>query len=112
MMEVMHDVAYELDFVTSGLKWSDELYTVYGYDRTVPANTVEWWTGHIHPDDAMILNQAMDKLEDPEAAEWMVEYRFRKADNNYVLVEDRAKVVRDAVGKPVRLTGILRQKQP
>jgi len=36
---------------------------------------------------------------------WVGEYRFRRADGSYVTLVDRAFVVRDAEGRPVRMLG-------
>ena len=100
-------IAYNLNFETGELTWSDALYTACGYDHTEPAGTTEWWSEHIHPNDAMLLNQAMDKLLDPAVREWTVAYRFRRADNVYVPVQDHAIVVRNENGEAIRLTGSL-----
>lgn len=106
----MDSVWYDLDLSTGLLHWSEALYDTYGYDRSVPANTIEWWADHIHPDDAMVLNQAMDGLTDPSKLHWVVEYRFQKADNSYVWVTDTATVTRDSMGNPLRLSGSLTPK--
>ena len=103
----MNPTQYELDLISGDLKWSEDLYASFGYDKSEPANDIDWWTSHIHPEDAMILNQAMDKLMDPLAHEWTVEYRFRKADNSHILVQDHAAIVRSAAGNAVRLSGTL-----
>ena len=107
-MVVMNQiVSYDLDFLIPSLRWSPEIYTFYGYGQNEPANNIEWWAAHIHPEDAMLLNQTMDKLDDPHVKEWTVEYRFRKADNSYVLVVDHTNVLRDEQGRAVRLIGTL-----
>jgi PAS domain-containing protein len=108
-------ITYSLDFITGELHWGDALYTTYGYDHAQSTNSVEWWTDHIHPEDAMILNQAMDKLLDPSISEWAVTYRFRRADNSYLPMQDHAAVVRDEQGVSIRLVGSLTpasQNQP
>lgn len=102
-------ITYDFDLASGKLNWSDALYTVFGYDKAEPVHTLEWWAHHIHPDDAMALNEVMDMLMYPWVKEWTVDYRFEKADNTYVKVHDRASVERDANGKAVRLTGTLWQ---
>ena len=107
----MVSVLYQLDFETGSLVWSDELYTAYGFDRIERSNRIEWWTDHIHPDDAMILNAAMDGLTTPSTTEWTVEYRFKKTDNTYMAVQDHATVTRDAAGTAIRLNGTITPKE-
>jgi PAS domain-containing protein len=105
-------IAYELDLASGQLRWNSGLQTVLGYGPAEPATKLEWWTDHIHPDDAMILNQTMDKLFDPFAMEWAVQYRVRKADNTYTMVHDEANIERDQTGEAIRLRGVLTPLAP
>jgi hypothetical protein len=104
----MESAAYDLDLISGQLKWDEGLQKLFGYPVGEPANTLDWWTDHIHPQDAMILNQAMDKLLDPASTGWIVRYRFRRADNTYVTVNDQAATVRDQSGQAIRLSGTLK----
>lgn len=107
LRKVASDVLYDLDVVSGVLQWSDALFAAYGYERSEPAGTVEWWTDHVHPDDAMKLNDVMDRLNDPTASEWEVDYRFRKADESYVWVHDRSLILRNDRNEPIHLIGSL-----
>lgn len=98
-------LSYVLDLGTEALAWSDELYTVFNYERSGAPYNLQWWTEHIHSDDAMALNEAMDMLMHPWVKEWTVDYRFEKAGQGYVPVHDQASVVRDGNGKAIRLVG-------
>ena len=102
-------VTYTLDLVTGMLTWSDSLHEMLGYDRSEPVNSVEWWSRHIHPNDAMGVNEVMDMLMYPWVREWVLDYRFQKADHAYASVHDRATIVRDQDGKALRLQGIIWQ---
>jgi PAS domain-containing protein len=102
-------ITYELDVVSGELKWNDALYAVLGYDQSEPANTLEWWAHHVHPGDAMAVNEMMDMMMYPWVKEWTVDYRFEKADKSYAQVHDRAMITRDQDGKAVRLTGTIWQ---
>jgi PAS domain-containing protein len=102
-------VTYDLDLQTGVLTWSESLYQVFGYSHDEPVNTVEWWTHHIHPNDAMGVNEIMDMVMYPWVKEWMVYYRFEKSDHTYVMVHDRVHVVRDPDGRALRLTGTIWQ---
>ena len=100
-------IMYELDLQRGELQWSNALYTTFNYPHSEPFNRVEWWVEHIHPEDAMILNQAMDKLDDPKIPNWVVEYRFRSGDGSYAYVRDRASILRDPSGRPTKLIGTI-----
>lgn len=100
-------VMYELDIESGDLTWNDALFATFGVPPTEPISHQDWWISHIHPDDAMVLNHAMDKLWDPKAPNWTVEYRFRCGDGRYVRVRDRASIVRDGAGAAVQLIGTL-----
>lgn len=102
-----NEITYNLDLVTGQILWGDVLYSLCGYDRSEPTQTLEWWTDHIHPEDAMILNKALDGVFNPAVKEWTVTYRFRLADNSYVAMRDHADVTRDAEERAIRLTGSL-----
>ncbi len=102
-----NEITYNADLLTNQMKWSDTLFSFCGYDRSEPTDTLEWWTEHVHPEDAMTVNQAMDKLFDPKVIEWTVDYRFRLADNSYVPMRDHTAVVRDQSGQAIRLIGSL-----
>jgi hypothetical protein len=100
-------VMYELDLATGDIRWSDALYTEFHYPRTEPFNRVEWWVQHIHPEDAMILNEAMDSISDPALPGWNVEYRFRSGAGEYMVVKDRASIIRDADGSVASIIGTI-----
>ncbi len=102
-----HPIMYEMDLVTGELTWNDLFYTELKFSQDEPADRLEWWVDHVHPEDAMIINQAMDRLDDPKMSHWIVEYRFRDGEDHYVFVSDRASIIRDRSGKPIQLIGTI-----
>jgi PAS domain S-box-containing protein len=98
-----NDVVYELNLDNAHVDWNDALYTQYGYMR----HTLEWWTSHIHPDDALLLENKITKLFTDGGSSWQYDYRFRRADGGYNYVHDRGLLLRDAAGKPKRIIGSL-----
>ncbi|HLZ14642.1 MAG TPA: PAS domain-containing protein [Candidatus Saccharimonadales bacterium] len=103
----LSSIMYQYDLSSGELNWSSALYTLLHFPTTEPLSKLEWWISHIHPDDAMILNQAMDRLDDPKIPSWSVQYRFRSGDGSYVMMRDSATILRDASGKPMWLIGTL-----
>ncbi len=115
IFKATNDVLYDLDLISGSLVWNEALYTQYGYPRDEKADTLEWWTEHIHPNDALPLEAEVDARLNSQENTWQAEYRFRKADGSYVYVRDRAVIHRDIDGTPLRITGLLlditKQKQ-
>lgn len=99
------EVVHDLDLQTGALWWNGALTDQYGYRRQKAVNTMEWWIDHIHPDDAMKVNEEMDRLLDANHNTWVGSYRFQRADGSYADVYDRIFVVRNGRGMPVRLVG-------
>lgn len=115
IFKATNDVLYDLDLTTGVVTWNEALYTQYGYAKTKATNTLEWWAGHIHPDDALQLEDKMSAWLEGKTDTWHAEYRFKKADGNYIYVSDRGVVHRDPDGTPLRIIGsfldITEQKQ-
>jgi PAS domain S-box-containing protein len=59
-----------------------------------------WWVNRVHPEDRAI---ARPDLSGPEV--WTKEYRIRHDDARYIWVLDRARILYDAEGKPIRVVG-------
>ena len=107
VFKATNDVLYDLDVLSGAVTWNEALYNQYGYQPADGQNTLEWWTHHIHPDDALkVENQITDWLEGQKDS-WESEYRFAKANGHYTYVRDRGYVMRAADGTPQRLIGSL-----
>src|SRR5882762_9232906 len=78
-----NDVLYDLDLETGQVVWNEALYTQYGYDAKELATSLEWWTSHVHPGDAVQLEQKVYELFESTTSSWQCEYRFRRADGRY-----------------------------
>jgi signal transduction histidine kinase len=68
--------------------------------------SIQGWISRVHPDDQARVNKAIRaviKSRDNDLFE--VEYRFRRDDGTYSHVYDRAILLRDPQGKPVRFIG-------
>jgi len=115
IFKATNDVLYDLDLQNGSVVWNDALYTQYGYTPDEPAGTLEWWTSHVHPDDALRLEREISEWFAGKHDTWQAEYRFRKANGDYVYVRDRGVVHRADDGSPLRIIGsfldITQQKQ-
>ncbi|MDQ3378550.1 MAG: PAS domain S-box protein, partial [Actinomycetota bacterium] len=99
-----NEAIWDSDIVTDRQTWNGAVEAMFGY----PAGQVTdgaWWEDHVHPEDRewvlADINTAIEGGEDT----WSAEYRFRRADGGYANVADRAYLVRDGSGDPVRIVG-------
>jgi PAS domain S-box-containing protein len=107
VFKATHDVLYDLDVLTGTMSWNSELCDRFGYPINEPANTLEWWVAHIHPDDALEVEKNLYQWFASTENTWQSEYRFRKENGMYSYVLDRSFVTRDTDGTPVRIIGSL-----
>jgi len=107
IFKATNDVLYDLDLQNACVEWNEALYTQYGYGRDEPTTTLEWWTSHVHPDDALLLENKISDLFESKAGKWQYDYRFLRADGQYNYVRDRGLLLRDENGEPARIIGSL-----
>ncbi|HEX7904650.1 MAG TPA: PAS domain S-box protein, partial [Chitinophagaceae bacterium] len=100
-----HDAIWEWNLETAEL-WANEVHQqLYGLTKADPVPSVDEWMRRIHPEDRdkIVSAQEMALLSDQNY--WESEYRFQNRDGNYVILFDRAYIIRNEEGKPIHLTG-------
>jgi len=100
------DAVWDFDVKTGEGWWSDTFYDKYGLPRDQPPS-LELWASHIHPDDRRrVVDGYLHVLRGADH-QWREEYRYRLADGRYASIVDRAYIVRDANGDPLRVSGVM-----
>jgi PAS domain S-box-containing protein len=101
-----HVGSWELDFETSVVFCSDECWRMFGLEpRRQPWTYVEFLE-RLHPEDrARIIESDAAMRAGGGTVEG--EYRVLRPDGEIRTVKERAEVIRDAAGKPVRLMGTI-----
>ncbi|AKF79384.1 histidine kinase [Myxococcus fulvus 124B02] len=101
------DVIYDWDLATGRIEWSElalHQFRVASHDAPMD---IDWWTLSIHPEDRERVARDMQAVMDQGQSHWHDEYRFRRGDGTWAVVEDRGQVVRDAAGRPLRMVGAM-----
>ena len=101
------DTIYDLDLKNDVIHYNDVIYKMFGYDRTEVENVEKWWKDNIHPDDREKVIRKVDQAMESGAERFQLEYRFKCANNSYKHILDRAFLVTDADGKPLRIIGAM-----
>ncbi len=99
------DAIWDWNFVTDDLLWNKALATNFGYPEA--RYPMQWWYDNIHPTDLPAVVEKLEKVIKNRESNMIFEYRFRCYDGTYKDVLDRAFVVFNKDGEPIRMIGSL-----
>ena len=102
-----NDAVWDWNLLTDTAWWNDSVQTLFGYSAQFLKNNTDWWYEHIHPEDRRRIVADINAVVDSTQTFWANEYRFLRADGTTAHIFDRGYVVRDEVGKPVRMIGAM-----
>lgn len=105
--KTVFNVIWDCDLSSNLTWWSGSFATIYGHDCVKASQLADFWPAHLHPDDSGSVLAGMAAALNGSGNVWQAQYRFRHANGTYAYVEDRAYIVRDATGRPVRLVGAM-----
>jgi PAS domain S-box-containing protein len=101
-----NDVVYDINLKHNTIWFNDAMTSEYGYPKDEIEERPRWKLEHTHPEDRDRAEADARKfLSSNNSTRWECEYRFEKHDGTFIDVYDRAVVIRDAHGKPIRMIG-------
>lgn len=96
--------SWSWDVVNNALEWSEETFRRFDKDPKSFTPTVEYYVGLIHPDDRLVIQEAIrNSLEND--APYHIQPRIRNENGREWVLEGFGVVERDAAGKPLRFAG-------
>jgi PAS domain S-box-containing protein len=96
---------WELDLATQHLTWSDTMASVFGLTpEQAPVHTAAF-LALIHPDDRRLVEESLAQAA-RDGTDYEVEFRALWPDGSTRWVAGRARMLRDADNRPVRLLGV------
>jgi PAS domain S-box-containing protein len=101
-----NDAIRDWNVKTGELSWPQGLTSLLGYGPTTE-NHIGFWQKNIHPSDRARVSSSISEALGRADDHWSGEYRFRRADGSDVNVLERALILRDNDGAPIRLVGSL-----
>jgi diguanylate cyclase (GGDEF)-like protein/PAS domain S-box-containing protein len=100
-----NDAPWDYDMVTEEVYYSERWWEMLGYQPgELPADK-SLWLNLIHPDQRPSVDTFMAELLEDARESYSLELRLRHRDGHYVPVLSRGFVLRDAQGKPLRISG-------
>jgi len=103
-----HEALYDWDIAAGGATLPESYGRMFGFqvekDKLYP---LEFWESQIHPEDIEEVTKSINTALESSAETWSAEFRQRCHDGSYLHIHDRAYIVRDAQGQPVRMIGAI-----
>lgn len=96
--------SWEWDIPQNEVAWSDEMFRLYGYEPGSVQVSFETFLQYVHPDDRDIVRQHVEGSLQTQKP-FQFEHRLIRPNGDVRWLESRGKVLTDAGGKPVRMTG-------
>src|SRR5437868_6914438 len=101
-----NDAIWDWDMLTNDAWVNGAFRTQFGHDLS-SQTTIHWWLDKLHPDEAKRIKAGFRDVIESGQEFWADEFRFRRGDGSYASVLDRAYIVRDERGTPVRMIGAI-----
>ena len=98
---------WDWDAATDHYWWSEGLRTIFGHEPNQFGTLQTSWLHYVHPDDLAQVNTALQRVQSGEDNSIRLQYRFRRADDSWAVVEDNAFAMRDDTGNVCRVLGSL-----
>ncbi|WP_439698770.1 PAS domain-containing protein [Mucilaginibacter sp. AW1-7] len=109
------DTIWDWDIINDTIQYNYGMNQAFGYKLSEVANVTNWWNTKLHPDDAEKVTGGLTRAFTGKNNHLQLDYRFLCADGKYKHILDRALIIREANGKPIRVIGamqdITRQKE-
>jgi PAS domain S-box-containing protein len=100
-----NDVIWDWN-IEAGACWVSQGIRHFGYTESVPAGGRPW-LDHIPPDHHSRVLRGLEKVLASQEQNWSDEYPFLRQDGALAHVFNRASVIRNAQGRPVRMVGAM-----
>jgi len=100
------DAIWDWDLLT-GRVWGNEgFFDLLGFNQDQPIPPPYEWSNHIHPADREKLFARLQEITKSKVSYWEDALRFQSALGMFETVLDRAFVLKDDAGNPVRVVGV------
>ncbi len=100
-----NDGFYDWNLLTDEIYLSPRWKELIGYTDAELSNRFETWVELLHPEDREQATTTTHRLLAGELSQYQIEYRLRHKDGSYCWVRSCGAILRDAMGRPIRLGG-------
>lgn len=101
------DSIWDWNLITDEVWWNDNFYSVFGYDPANGAPALGEWIMKIHPDDRTKIVTKLKEIRHTTIDSWRDEFKYFKKDGAVGIGLNKAHIIRDHDGKPIRIIGAI-----
>jgi PAS domain S-box-containing protein len=101
---IAHVGNWNLDIITNELKWSDEIYRIFGLAPQEFGATYEAFLNSVHPDDRELVMKAVDEALSGDKP-YSIDHRVVLPDGTERIVHEEAAITLDGHGEPIGMIG-------
>ncbi len=101
------DTIWDWDIINDSILYNHNMNQTFGYSKAAIKNGGNWWRSNLHPDDYENINLILDEEFKKRSETIQIEYRYRCADLSYKNILDRAYIVYNMEGLPIRMIGAM-----
>lgn len=107
LAKAIPEAIWDTNLLTGQTYTNDALLSIFGYTAEEVGNNSYWWSSNLHPNDRKRVEDGIAAALESDVAEWTDIYRFKCSNGHYKTVADRSTIIRNEVGKPIRLVGTM-----
>jgi two-component system sensor histidine kinase UhpB len=105
--EVTNDVIWEADIQKGTVQYGSGMQHNFGYALEEIGHDTEWSLSRFHPEDKNAVVTVVENCLRLKQTRWEVECRYKAGDGQYKFVRDRAYIIYDQEGNPLRMIGAI-----
>jgi PAS domain S-box-containing protein len=102
---IAHLGSWEWDIVDNELRWSDEVYRIFGLQPREFGATYEAFLSSVRPQDRKAVTEAVERTLDDPRQEYNIEHGIVWPDGTVRVVHERGEVTVDEMERPIRMIG-------
>jgi signal transduction histidine kinase/ActR/RegA family two-component response regulator len=110
--EATEEALWDWDIDSNDLWWGGGIQNLLGPGSIWVENKLSWKLARIAPEDVGRVEVSLRAALEATASAWREEYRFRRADGSWMVVDDRGYFLREADGRAYRAVGTMRDVTP